>query len=84
MKSIKRYKPGNKKLSVDEKKILLGSTNPPDTILVPSRIGDNGPLNIEANHFQETIDETNDPIKYKDLDESKNLFLEQKEIEVRY
>ena len=64
----KKYEIGNKKLSFDEKKkILLASTDPPETIHISSRIGDNGALNIEANHFQETIDETNHPIKYKEV-----------------
>ena len=48
----KKYEIGNKKLSADEKKLLLGSIDPTDTILIPSRIGDNGALNIEVNNLR--------------------------------
>jgi hypothetical protein len=47
-------------LTEEEKRELEGVLNPPDSMDQQSRIGDNRSLQIQANHFQETIDKIMD------------------------
>jgi hypothetical protein len=82
-------------LTEEEKRELEGVLNPPDSMDQQSRIGDNGSLQIQANHFQETIDKIMDDMfretdsikiewlgkRLAALKEARDLTLRQRQIE---
>ena len=63
-------------LTKEENRELEGVLNPSDSVDPQSRIGDNGALKIQANHFQETLDRT---IEQRDNTEDTEEFLELEE-----
>ena len=63
-------------LTKEENRELEGVLNPSDSVDPQSRIGDNGALQIQANHFQETLDRT---IEQRDNTEDTEEFLELEE-----
>ncbi|CAB4009484.1 Hypothetical predicted protein [Paramuricea clavata] len=88
-------RPRIKGLDQEENRDLEGVVNPSDYIDPQSRIGDNGALQIQADHFQKALDRTidqrdrtNDPMEFIELQEringlreARDRTLQQREIE---
>ena len=63
-------------LTKNENRELEGALNPENSIEPQSRTGDNGALQIQADHFQETINKT---IELRDQTDNPEEFIELEE-----